>query len=63
MGFGGNSPCPSVLLDRAKLPMIKQLNAAVALQLQGVESDSPLHESLQAQLESAERAIHVIETN
>lgn len=63
MGFGGNSACPSVLLDKAKLPLIKQLNAAVALQLQGVESDSPLHESLRAQLESAERAIHVIETN
>ena len=63
MGFGGNSACPSVLLHKAKLPLIKQLNTAVALQLKGVESDSPLHESLQAQLESAERAIHVIETN
>lgn len=63
MGFGAGNPCPSALLDTAKLPLIKQLKSAVALQLRDAEVDSPLHESLQAQLESAERAIHVIETN
>ncbi|MEH6710564.1 MAG: hypothetical protein V7733_05080 [Paraglaciecola polaris] len=63
MGFGAGSPCPSALLDTAKLPLIKQLKSTVTLQLQGAEVDSPLHESLQAQLETAERAIHVIETN
>lgn len=63
MGFGGSSPCASALLDKAKLPLIQQLKATINLQLQGAEVDSPLHESLQAQLESAERAIHVIESN
>lgn len=63
MGFGASSPCPSALLNTDKLPLIKKLKSVVELQLQGAEADSPLHESLQAQLESAERAIHVIEIN
>ncbi|MEB3736504.1 hypothetical protein ULF88_25970 [Halopseudomonas pachastrellae] len=63
MGFGNSSPCPSALLDKAKLPLIKQLKSIVALQLHEAKAGSPLHESLHAQLESAERAIHVIEVN
>jgi len=63
MGFGSSSPCASALLDKAKLPLIQQLTSTLNLQLQGAEVDSPLYESLQAQLESAERAIHVIESN
>lgn len=63
MGFGNSSPCASALLDKAKLPLIQQLKSTINLQLQGAEVDSPLYESLQAQLESAERAIHVIESN
>jgi len=63
MGFGRSTPCPSTLLDKTKLPLIKRLRTTIAMQLKGVEADSPLHESLQAQLESAERAIHVIETD
>ncbi|MGP5144280.1 hypothetical protein ACTXKF_18040 [Vreelandella alkaliphila] len=60
MGFGGNSPCPSAFLDKAKLPAIKQLRDVVTIQLLDATLDSLLHESLQAQLESAERAINVI---
>ena len=63
MGFGGNTPCPSALLDKAKLPMIKQLKNVIADQVDDATPGSPLCESLQAQLESAERAIHVIECN
>jgi hypothetical protein len=63
MGFGSISPCSSALLDKAKLPLIKQLKSVVTLQLKDAETDSPLQESLQAQIESAERAIHVIEIN
>lgn len=61
MGFGSNTPCPSALLDKSKLPMIKQLKNVVNIQIQDVIPDSPLYQSLQAQLESAERAINVIE--
>ena len=63
MGFGGNTPCASALLDKSKLPMIKQLKNVIAIQIFDAAPDSPLYESLQAQLESAERAIHVIESN
>jgi len=63
MGFGGNTPCASALLDKAKLPMIKQLKNVIAIQISDAAPDSLLYESLQAQLESAERAIHVIESN
>lgn len=61
MGFGRKRPCESALLDRAKLGVIKQLKETIVIQLASAAPDSPLHESLQAQLESAERAIHVIE--
>lgn len=63
MGFGGNTPCASALLNKAKLPIIKQLKNVIAIQISDAAPDSPMHESLQAQLESAERAIHVIENN
>ncbi|WP_282109270.1 hypothetical protein [Shewanella algicola] len=61
MGFGEEKPCKSALLDKDKLPMINQLREVVSIQINGAEEGSPMHESLQAQLESAERAINVIE--
>ena len=63
MGFDGNSPCASTLIDKSKLPTIKQLKDAVSLQMQESKKNSPRYESLKAQLESAERAINVIETS
>ncbi len=63
MGFNDNSPCPSVLLDKTKLPIIKRLKDLLTLQIHETASDSPFFKSLQVQLESAERAIHVIENN
>ncbi len=62
MGFGKVKPCKSALLDKEKLPMINQLKKAVSFQINETEEGSPMHESLQAQLESAERAINVIES-
>ncbi|KZZ15208.1 hypothetical protein A3749_25065, partial [Oleiphilus sp. HI0078] len=61
MGFGEEKPCKSALLDKNKLPMINQLREVVSIQIIEAEVGSPMHESLQAQLESAERAINVIE--
>lgn len=63
MGFGDNTPCASALLDKTKLPMIKQLKDVIAMQISEAAPDSPLYESLQAQLESAKRAIHAIENS
>ena len=60
MGFGDEKPCKSALIDKKKLPMINQLKDVLSSQINVVEIGTPLHESLQAQLESAERAIHVI---
>ena len=60
MGFGDEKPCKSALIDKEKLPMINQLKDVLSSQIKGVEIGTPLYESLQAQLESAERAIHVI---
>ena len=62
MGFGEEKPCKSALLDKDKLPMINQLIKVVSIQINEAEEGSPMHESLQAQLESAERAINVIES-
>lgn len=61
MGFGNEKPCNSALIDIKKLPVIKQLIGLISIQLEGVEASSPLHKSLNAQLESAERAIDVIQ--
>lgn len=63
MGFDDHTPCPSVLLDKAKLPIIRKFKEIVTIQIQDVPPDSPFYDSLQAQLESAERAIHVIENS
>jgi len=61
MGFGEEKPCKSALLDREKLPNINKLKDVISSQIVEAEEGSPMHESLQAQLESAERAINVIE--
>lgn len=61
MGFGDSKPCKSVILDMEKLPIIKQLTEVIRGQIKSAETGSIQHESLQSQLESAERAIHVIE--
>lgn len=61
MGFGEEKPCKSALLDKEKLSNIKKLKDVISNQIAKAEEGSPMHKSLQAQLESAERAINVIE--
>lgn len=61
MGFGEEKPCKSALLDKEKLPNIEKLKEVISSQIVEAEVGSPMHESLKAQLESAERAINVIE--
>ena len=62
MGFDSSSPCDSVIVDKNKLPMINQLKDNLQIQLINTDDGSPLYQSLKAQLESAERAINVINT-
>lgn len=62
MGFDNTSPCDSVIVDKNKLPMINQLKDNLQIQLINTDVGSPLYQSLKAQLESAERAINVINT-
>ncbi len=61
MGYGTKRPCASAILDKEKLSEIKKLKDTISAQLVGAEEGSPMYESLQAQLESVERAINVIE--
>lgn len=61
MGFGDEKPCKSALLDKEKLPMINKLKKMISMQIREAEMGTPMYESLTAQLESAERAIDVIE--
>lgn len=60
MGFGDDKPCKSILVDRNKLKLIENLRDSLNQQLSNVNNGSLLHQSLQAQVESAERAIYVI---
>ena len=62
MGFDSTSPCDSVIVDKNKLPMINQLKDNLQIQLINTDDGAPLYQSLKAQLESAKRAINVINT-
>ncbi len=62
MGFDDKSPCNAIILDKNKLPVINQLKDNLQIQLTSTDNQSPLYQSLKAQLESAERAINVIKT-
>ena len=52
MGFDEDKPCKSALLDKDKLSIINQLIEVLSLQINEAEEGSPMHKSLQAQLES-----------
>ena len=60
MGFGDNKPCNYALINAEKLPVIHQLKNVLINQKIAAVIGTPQYESLQAQIESAERAIHVI---
>lgn len=62
MGHGSEGACEWVLLDRMKRPVIENLRRILQGQLKQAPEGSPLRASLEASLESAERAIHVNDT-
>lgn len=62
MGFDDKSACSAVILDKNKLPVINELKDNLQIQLINTDDRSPLYQALTAQLESAERAINVINT-
>lgn len=63
MGYDNKLPCNSIILDKRRLPEVKQLNKIISIQIDNTEKDSLLYESLNAQLESSERAINAIENS
>mgnify|MGYP002385757008 CR=1 FL=1 len=61
MGRRGEHPCEWTLLDQAKRPRINRLREIIQERLDVAESDSFQQKSLQAQLESAEKALEVLD--
>lgn len=59
---GEKNACEWALLDRAKRPVIEKLRGIFQTQLKQAPAGSPLRASLRSSLESAERALHVIDT-
>lgn len=62
MGYGLELACSDVLLDREKRPMIVKLKDLLLDRRDRAEDGSLLRDAMQAQLESAERALHVIDS-
>lgn len=63
MGHGSEKPCDQVLIDRAKRPVIVAVRDIAVASKAAAPADSALAESLQAQIESAERALNVIDNS
>lgn len=61
MGCGEDPACAWVMLDKTKRPIIARLRSLFQNQLNGAAEDSPLTASIRAQIESAERALYVID--
>lgn len=61
MGCGEEPACAWAVIDKKKRPVIARLRSVFQTQLRDAAEDSPLIASLHAQLESAERALHVID--
>jgi hypothetical protein len=62
MGSGDEDPCPWVLLDRRRLPGLRQIRSVFHSRLSEAPPSSMLEESIRANIESVERAINVLET-
>jgi len=62
MGFGSRKPCEDLLLDREKRPVVVALHDIAVAKKAEAEPGSALSDSLQAQIESTERALNVIDT-
>lgn len=61
LGYGEDIACAWVLVDKAKRTGIAKLRSIFLAQLNEAAEGSPIKASLLAQLESAERALHVID--
>ncbi|ULN81109.1 hypothetical protein HXW87_02715 [Pseudomonas sp. Y5-11] len=62
-GGDGKAPCNDALFDRTKMPQLQKLLKVVNINLNSAPSESPLRDSLQAQLRGVENAINALETN
>lgn len=62
VGHGSENACEWALIDRNKRAVIENLRQVFRAQLGQAPPGSPLEGSLKAQIESAERALHVIDT-
>lgn len=62
MGHDSENACEWAFIDRDKRPAIENLCQLFRTQLRQAPAGSPLEGSLKAQLESAERALHVLDT-
>lgn len=60
-GHGDEPACIWAMISKTKRTAISQLHSAFEEQLGEAQKGSPLQESLRIQLESAERALHVID--
>lgn len=61
MGHRDLKPCEWSMLDKEKRPLIVNLSRVLQNRLQLVDSTEPIYQSLKAQLESAENALHAID--
>ncbi|MGR4875906.1 hypothetical protein [Pseudoxanthomonas sp. LARHCG66] len=60
MGHQNIKPCEWIVVDKAKKPVIEALQREIARRRESAEPDTPLWNSLGANLESAERALRLI---
>lgn len=63
LGFGSGMACEWVTVDRNKRPVIAQLVGMLTNQVKPENEGSMLNQSLKAQIESATRALEVIDAN
>ncbi|EPM62153.1 hypothetical protein A264_04197 [Pseudomonas syringae pv. actinidiae ICMP 19071] len=59
-GGDGSQPCPELLIDREKEPVIRKVGELLRKRLDAAEKDSPLYTSLQYQLTAVQRTLDVI---
>lgn len=58
MGHGDSKPCEWVLLDREKVPLVRELHEVLSTRIAKTEPGSLQHDALSAQIQSAERALN-----
>lgn len=61
-GGDDKGACADALFDRARIPVIRRLQASLSKQLAAAENGSPRQLSLQAQLRATENALNVLDS-